>query len=77
MIPQLMRETLEKVVPPKKMEQRLVRDGSRCYLEFTALDVEMLASLGITVDRLGPRLVSCMWDDDSHEEIGGYLARYL
>ncbi|OGR14920.1 MAG: glutamate dehydrogenase, partial [Desulfobacula sp. GWF2_41_7] len=29
--------------------------------------------MGIKVDRLGPRLVSCMWNEESPVEIGGYL----
>lgn len=73
MIPKPMKELLHAVVPPKKLEQRLVRDGSKRYLELRSTDVETLHDLGITVDRLGPRLVSCMWDEESPEQIGGYL----
>ena len=29
--------------------------------------------MGINCDRLGPRLVVCMWDEASDLEIGGYL----
>ncbi|MCK5837135.1 MAG: CBS domain-containing protein [Desulfobacula sp.] len=29
--------------------------------------------MGIKVDRLGPRLVACMWNEDSPLEIGGFL----
>ncbi|MBC2703744.1 MAG: CBS domain-containing protein [Desulfobacula sp.] len=29
--------------------------------------------MGIKVDRLGPRLVSCMWNEESPVEIGGFL----
>ncbi|MCP3875304.1 MAG: CBS domain-containing protein [Desulfobacteraceae bacterium] len=29
--------------------------------------------MGIKVDRLGPRLVSCMWNEESSVEIGGFL----
>ena len=73
MIPKLMQDLLRGVVPPKKLEQRLIEDGSKRYLELRATDVETLGALGITVDRLGPRLVTCMWDDESPEEIGGFL----
>lgn len=55
------------------MTKRLVREGGRCFLEFTALDVDSLRSLGIEVDELGPRNVVCMWDEASPLEIGGYL----
>jgi glutamate dehydrogenase/leucine dehydrogenase/CBS domain-containing protein len=42
-------------------------------MEFSPLDVDRLARLGIHVDSLGPRLVVCMWDEASPIEIGGYL----
>ncbi len=42
-------------------------------MEFGPLDVDRLNRLGIEVDRLGPYLVACMWDDESPLEIGGYL----
>ncbi|RLC18711.1 MAG: glutamate dehydrogenase [Deltaproteobacteria bacterium] len=29
--------------------------------------------MGIKIDRLGPRLVSCMWNEESSVEIGGFL----
>lgn len=73
MIPKHMKEFLSDSVPPQIFESRLVREGSKRYLEFTALDVELLLGLGITVDNLGPRLVSCMWDEESEVEVGGYL----
>lgn len=73
MIPSRMKELLTDAVPAQTWENRLLKDGSKRYLEFTALDVELLAGLGITVDRLGPRLVVCMWDESSEVEVGGYL----
>jgi glutamate dehydrogenase (NAD(P)+) len=42
-------------------------------MEFDRLDVNRLQRLGIQVDRLGPRLVVCMWDEESDLEVGGYL----
>ncbi|MBT8490559.1 MAG: glutamate dehydrogenase, partial [Deltaproteobacteria bacterium] len=29
--------------------------------------------MGINCDRLGPRLVACVWDETSRLEVGGYL----
>jgi glutamate dehydrogenase/leucine dehydrogenase/CBS domain-containing protein len=51
----------------------LIREGNLCYMEFGPLDVDHLLRLGIVVDNLGPRLVSCMWDAESNLEIGGFL----
>ncbi len=55
------------------MEKRVVQDGPLRYLEFGPTDLDSLQRLGITVDRLGPRLVSCMWIKDAALEIGGFL----
>ena len=73
MIPKLIKQLLTEAVPKQIWENRLISDGTKRYMEFNALDVELLAGLGITVDRLGPRLVVCMWDEGSDVEIGGYL----
>ena len=73
MIPVRMKQFLDDVLHEKVMEKRLIRNGSFCFLEFGPLDVDSLQRLGIRVDRIGPRLVSCMWDADSALEIGGYL----
>ncbi|MFL7891568.1 MAG: Glu/Leu/Phe/Val dehydrogenase dimerization domain-containing protein [Anaerolineales bacterium] len=64
---------LRKRLPLQTFENRLIRDGDRCFLEFGILDVERLSRLGIQVDKLGPRLVVAMWDEGSPQEIGGYL----
>lgn len=64
---------LEDALPERVREKRLIQDGSFCFLEFGPLDVDSLQRLGIRVDRLGPRLVSCFWDRESPLEIGGYL----
>jgi glutamate dehydrogenase (NAD(P)+) len=68
-----MKELLTAALPKQTWENRLIADGSKRYFEFSALDVELLLALGIKVDRLGPRLVSCMWDEAGDVEIGGYL----
>jgi glutamate dehydrogenase (NAD(P)+) len=73
MIPAAMRIFLSDHLPARTLENRLVVDGSRRYLEFGPLDIDRLARLDITVDALGPRLVACMWDEESELEIGGYL----
>lgn len=73
MIPDLMKAFLRERLPERTLENRLIREDGRCYLEFGPLDVDRLARLGIEVDNLGPRLVVCMWDEQSPLEIGGYL----
>jgi glutamate dehydrogenase (NAD(P)+) len=54
-------------------ENRLVREDHLCYIEFSAVDVDRLARLGVEVDSLGPRSLVCMWDEASPLEVGGYL----
>src|SRR2546426_10062173 len=73
MIPQRMLAYLRERLPESTWETRLVRRGSTSFIEFDATDVDRLARLGIEVDRLGPRLVVCMWDAAAPFEIGGYL----
>lgn len=73
MMPQRMHAYLHERLPDSTWDTRLVREASRCYMEFNATDVDRLARLGIAVDHLGPRLVVCMWDETSPLEIGGYL----
>ena len=73
MIPKQMDSFLRRRLPESTWENRLTRDGDLCFMEFSAVDTERLARLGIEVDKLGPRLVVCMWDDASEQEIGGYL----
>jgi glutamate dehydrogenase (NAD(P)+) len=64
---------LRERLPERTWENRLKGDDGRCYLEFNALDIDRLSRLGIEVDNLGPRLVVCMWDEQSSMEVGGYL----
>jgi glutamate dehydrogenase (NAD(P)+) len=73
MIPKRMETYLRERLPERTFQNRLVQDGSKCFMEVGPLDVDHLARLGIEVDNLGPCLVVCMWDEDSPLEIGGYL----
>ena len=73
MIPKRMEAYLRERLPQTTWENRLIRDGGLCIMEFGPLDVDRLARLGIEVDNLGPRLVVCMWDETTPLEIGGYL----
>ena len=73
MIPKLMNAFLRDALPERTWHNRLRREGPLAFLEFGALDVDRLQRLGITPDRLGPRLVVCMWDEEAAIEVGGYL----
>ncbi len=73
MIPSRMNQFLNDTLPQNVRKNRLIKDGPLRFLEFGPLDVDRLQRLGIKVDRLGPRLVSCMWNEESPIEIGGFL----
>ena len=73
MIPLKMKALLQQALPENVRQNRLIKDGPLRYMEFGPLDVDRLQRLGIRVDRLGPRLVACMWEDDSPVQIGGFL----
>lgn len=73
MIPKEMERFLREHLPERTWRNRLRRQDGRAFMEFGPLDVDRLARLGIEVDRLGPRLVVCMWDEDAPIEVGGYL----
>jgi glutamate dehydrogenase/leucine dehydrogenase/CBS domain-containing protein len=73
MIPTYMKAFLQEALPRRTWQNRLRREGSLAFMEFGPLDVDRLQRLGIVVDSLGPRLVVCMWDEESALEIGGYL----
>ncbi|HET7009154.1 MAG TPA: Glu/Leu/Phe/Val dehydrogenase dimerization domain-containing protein [Anaerolineales bacterium] len=73
MIPRAMEDFLRQRLPESTWQSRLERDGSCAYMEFGPLDVDRLGKLGIVADSLGPRLVVCMWDEESALEVGGYL----
>ncbi len=73
MIPRLMNELLRDLLPERVWQTRRKEDQGKVWIEFTSHDVELLHRLGIEVDNLGPRLVVCMWDENSPLELGGYL----
>ncbi|MBC8505591.1 MAG: CBS domain-containing protein [Anaerolineales bacterium] len=73
MIPRQMESFLKEHLHDQTFENRLIKEGNKCFIEFGPLDVDRLARLNIEVDVLGPRLVVCMWDEESPLEIGGYL----
>lgn len=73
MLPQRMKEFLHGTLSETVIESRLIRENGRCYLAFDPNDPQLLAQLGVTVDKLGPQMLVCMWDEAAPEEIGGYL----
>jgi glutamate dehydrogenase (NAD(P)+) len=73
MIPERMDEFLHDALPERTWRNRLRRENGLAFVEFGPLDVDRLQRLGITPDRLGPRLVVCMWDEEAPFEAGGYL----
>jgi glutamate dehydrogenase (NAD(P)+) len=73
MIPKAMQAFLRDRLPERTWKGRLRVENGLASMEFSPLDIERLARLGITVDALGPFLVACLWDDESPLEIGGYL----
>jgi glutamate dehydrogenase/leucine dehydrogenase/predicted transcriptional regulator len=73
MIPKRMEAYLRERLPEQTWENRLQREKGLCYMEFSAVDVDRLARLGIEVDSLGPRNLVCLWDEEAPLEVGGYL----
>jgi glutamate dehydrogenase/leucine dehydrogenase/CBS domain-containing protein len=73
MIPKFMDAFLKEALPERTWRSRMASLEGQCFMEFSAIDVERLARLGIAVDQLGPKLVACMWDEASPLEVGGYL----
>lgn len=73
MIPKQMNAFLRERLPETSWQNRLVREDGLCYMEFGPADVDRLARLGIQTDSLGPRLIACLWDEESPLEVGGYL----
>ncbi len=67
MIPKKMDEYLQDHLPQAAIDSRLKRHDGMCFLEFDLTDKLLLARLGITVDKLGPRLVVCTWDEVCEE----------
>jgi glutamate dehydrogenase (NAD(P)+) len=73
MIPEYMKEFLWSNLPETAIENRLKKEDGMCFLEFDHSDEHLLSHLEIICDKLGPKLVVCMWNEDSEMEIGGYL----
>ncbi|MGD8520868.1 MAG: Glu/Leu/Phe/Val dehydrogenase dimerization domain-containing protein [Desulfobacterales bacterium] len=73
MIPRNIEAYLKEHLPEVAIENRIQRVNGKCFLEFGYTDEHLLSRMGINCDRLGPRLVVCMWDEASPLEIGGYL----
>jgi glutamate dehydrogenase (NAD(P)+) len=73
MIPKQMESFLRLNIPEQTWKNRLVCEDGMCFMDFGPLDVDRLGRLGIEVDSLGPKLLSCMWDEDTKLEVGGYL----
>ena len=73
MIPGGMKAFLDEHLPPGVLQNRLICDNGRCYVELAKRDEQLLAALEIPADRLGPYLVVLMWDENTPLEIGGYL----
>jgi len=68
-----MESFLKSSIPEQTWKSRLVCENGMCFIDFGPLDVDRLGRLGIEVDSLGPKLLSCMWNAESHLEVGGYL----
>ncbi len=68
-----MESFLKEVLPERTWNNRLVRENGQCFMEFGPMDVDRLNRLGIHPDKLGPKLVACIWDENSPMEVGGYL----
>jgi len=73
MIPKQMESYLRLQIPEQTWKNRLVCEDGMCFMDFGPLDVDRLGRLGIEVDSLGPKLLSCLWDEESSLEVGGYL----
>jgi glutamate dehydrogenase/leucine dehydrogenase/CBS domain-containing protein len=73
MIPKSMESFLRAQIPDQTWKNRLVCEDGMCFLDFGPLDVDRLGRLGIEVDSLGPKVLSCMWDEETDLEVGGYL----
>src|SRR4030043_992795 len=73
MIPKQMESFLREHIPEQTWKNRLIHEEGQCFMDFGPLDVDRLGRLGIEVDSLGPKLLSCMWIEESPLEVGGYL----
>ncbi len=74
MIPPVMKEFINGHLPESLLETRVIREkDGKCRLELTHQDEQLLSTIGITADKLGPYLVALLWDEASDLEIGGYM----
>jgi glutamate dehydrogenase (NAD(P)+) len=73
MIPRAMEAYLREHVPEAVRLRRTRRREGRCHMALGYKDENLLARMGIICDKLGPKLVACMWDEASPLEIGGFL----
>ncbi len=73
MIPKQMEKFLRMQLPDRTWKSRLIHEDGKCFMDFGPKDTDRLNRLGIESDHLGPKLVACLWDDESDLEIGGYL----
>ena len=73
MIPRNLDAFLTKHIPEAAITNRTQRENGKCFLELGYIDEYLLSRIGINCDRLGPRLVACMWDEASPLEVGGFL----
>jgi glutamate dehydrogenase/leucine dehydrogenase/CBS domain-containing protein len=73
MIPKNMEKFLMEHLPDSALKARVKKDKGKCYLEFSQLDMHLLSQIGIISDKMGPKFVVCLWDEESDFELGGYL----
>ncbi|MGD9080326.1 MAG: Glu/Leu/Phe/Val dehydrogenase dimerization domain-containing protein [Desulfobacterales bacterium] len=73
MIPKNMETFIDTHIPEAALKNRTQRENGNCFLELGYMDEHLLSRMGINCDRLGPRLVACMWDEASPLEVGGFL----
>ena len=55
MIPKVMESFLRERLPAQSWKNRLIREGGMCFMEFSALDVDRMARLGIKRDKKNPQ----------------------
>jgi len=73
MIPKQMEKYLQTRLPEATFNQCMIKENNMCFMEFSYMDVQNLSRIGISKDKMGPRMVVCMWDEKSPLEIGCYL----
>jgi glutamate dehydrogenase (NAD(P)+) len=68
-----MESYLREHIPAPVMQSRIRRREGRCHLVLGYRDEHLLGKMGIVCDKLGPKLVVCVWDEAAAIEVGGYL----